>query len=201
MSLFPQRIPNVVHYMRVRDESIGGDNPYKWVTKLTHEIVGREKCIIFALPGAFTPTCSTYQLPDFEDLYPRFQKLGIKNIFCVSVNDTFVMNKWAKDQRLNNVKVIPDGSAKFTASIGMDIHMDNLGFGIRSWRYAMIVDNYKIEKQFVERGFAHNVEDDPYGVSSPQNILAFLEGMEYDTGGEALELKLHDGADTEDNVG
>jgi hypothetical protein len=85
--------------------------------------------------------------------------------------------------------------------MGMDVYKDNLGFGIRSWRYAMIVKNFEIEQTFVERGFTNNALDDPYGVSSPQNILAFLEGREYDTGGEALQLNLSDGIGSEDKIG
>jgi peroxiredoxin len=201
MPPFPRRIPNVLHQLRVRDESIGGDNPFRWEEKTTHEIVGRGKNIIFSLPGAFTPTCSTYQLPDFEKLFSDFQEQGVENIFCLSVNDAFVMNCWAKDQGLNNVQVIPDGSAKFTSSIGMDVYKDNLGFGIRSWRYALVVENFEITKQFVERGFCHNATDDPYGVSAPQNILDFLQGKEYDAGGEALQLNLSDGVGSEDKLG
>jgi peroxiredoxin len=201
MPPWPNRIPNVMHMLRVRDESIGGDNPFRWEQKTTHEIVGRGKNIIFALPGAFTPTCSTYQLPDFEKLFPEFQAQGVENIFCVSVNDAFVMNCWAKDQGLVNVKVIPDGSNLFTSSMGMDVAKDNLGFGMRSWRYAVVVEDYVIKKSFVEPGFGNNAEDDPYGVSSPQNILAFLKGEEYDTGGQALQLNLSDGVGSEDKIG
>ena len=201
MPPWPNRIPNVIHQLRVRDESIEGDNPFRWEQKTTHDIVGRGKSIIFSLPGAFTPTCSTYQLPDFEKLFSEFQEQGVENIFCLSVNDTFVMNAWAKDQGLVNVKVIPDGSNLFTSSMGMDIKKDNLGFGIRSWRYAIVVENYVIQQSFVERGFSNNAEDDPYGVSSPQNILDFLQGKEYDTGGEALQLNLSDGIGSKDKIG
>jgi peroxiredoxin len=201
MPPWPNRIPNVMHMLRVRDESIGGDNPYRWEQKTTHEIVGRGKNIIFSLPGAFTPTCSTYQLPDFESLFNDFQALGVENIFCISVNDAFVMNKWAQDQNLEHIKVIPDGSNLFTSSMGMDVAKDNLGFGLRSWRYAIVVEDYVIKQSFIERGLMNNAEDDPYGVSSPQNILAFLKGEEYDTGGQALQLNLSDGVGSEDKLG
>lgn len=201
MPPWPNRIPNVMHMLRVRDESIGGDNPFRWEQKTTHEIVGRGKNIIFALPGAFTPTCSTYQLPDFEKLFPEFQAQGVENIFCVSVNDAFVMNKWAEDQGLNHVQVIPDGSNLFTSAMSMDVKKDNLGFGMRSWRYAVIVENFQITQSFIERGFGNNIDTDPYEVSSPQNILAFLKGEEYDTGGEQLTLNLSDGVNNEDKLG
>ena len=201
MPPWPKRIPNVMHMLRVRDESIGGDNPFRWEQKTTHEIVGRGKNIIFSLPGAFTPTCSTYQLPDFEKLFSEFQAQGVENIFCLSVNDAFVMNCWAKDQGLVNIKVIPDGSNLFTSAMGMDVAKDNLGFGIRSWRYAIVVEDYEIKKSFIEPGFGNNAEGDPYGVSSPQNILAFLKGEEYDTGGQALQLNLNDGVGSKDKLG
>lgn len=201
MPPWPKLIPNVLHQLRVRDESIGGDNPYRWEEKTTHDIVGRGKNIIFSLPGAFTPTCSTYQLPDFEKLFPEFQAQGVENIFCVSVNDAFVMNKWAQDQGLVSIKVIPDGSVLFTSAMGMDVKKDNLGFGLRSWRYAMIVENYEITKSFIEPGYRNNADDDPYGVSSPQNILAFLKGEEYTAGGQQLTLNLQDGVDSKAKMG
>ena len=101
---------------------------------------------MFSLPGAFTPTCSTFQLPGFEKLYEQFKSFGIDEIYCLSVNDAFVMNAWAKNQDLKNVKVIPDGSGEFTRLMGMLVKKDNLGFGMRSWRYAALVNDCIIEK-------------------------------------------------------
>lgn len=170
-------VPEVTFHTRVRDESIEGPNPYRWQDVTTKEIFAGKKVILFALPGAFTPTCSTYQLPDFEKLFSEFQAEGIDEIYCLSVNDSFVMNKWAKDQELKNIKVIPDGSGEFTRKMGMLVHKDNLGFGMRSWRYAIVVDNCAIKSLFVEPGFSDNCPEDPYGVSSPQNILETLRGQ------------------------
>jgi len=167
-------IPDVVFKMRVRDESIEGDNPFRWEHVQSTDLFANKCVVLFSLPGAFTPTCSTYQLPDFEKLYSEFQEKGIDDIFCISVNDAFVMNAWAKDQGLQNVKVIPDGSGEFTRKMGMLVDKDNLGFGMRSWRYAAIVDDGVITCSFVEPGFEDNCETDPYGESSPQNILANL---------------------------
>ena len=167
-------IPDVVFKMRVRDESIEGDNPFRWEHVKSTDLFANKCVVLFSLPGAFTPTCSTYQLPDFEKLYSEFQEKGIDDIFCISVNDAFVMNAWAKDQGLQNVKVIPDGSGEFTRKMGMLVDKDNLGFGMRSWRYAAIVDDGVITCSFVEPGFEDNCETDPYGESSPQNILANL---------------------------
>ena len=170
----PSKLPSVVFHTRVRDESIGGDNPYRWQDVTTEDLVEGKECILFALPGAFTPTCSTYQLPFFEKMYEDFKAQGIDEIYCLSVNDSFVMNKWAKDQGLQNVKVIPDGSGKFTSGMNMLVFKDNLGFGPRSWRYAVHTKGMDIVHSWVEEGWGHNVEDDPYVESSPQNILADL---------------------------
>lgn len=164
-------VPNVVFKTRVRDESIGGDNPYRWQDVTTDDLFVDKKVILFSLPGAFTPTCSTYQLPDFEKMYDDFRALGIDEIYCLSVNDSFVMNAWAKQQGLQNVKVIPDGSGEFTRKMGMLVAKDNLGFGMRSWRYAALIDNKEIVSLWREPGFSDNAEDDPYGESSPQKIL------------------------------
>ena len=100
------------------------------------------------MPGAFTPTCSTYQLPGFENNFDKFKEKGIDDIYVVSVNDAFVMNAWASDLGIKNIKIIPDGNCEFTTAMGMNVSKGNLGFGIRSWRYAMVVDNCKIEKIF-----------------------------------------------------
>lgn len=172
----PNTLPSVVFHTRVRDESIGGDNPYRWQDVTTEDLFADKECILFALPGAFTPTCSTYQLPYFEKMYGEFKEQGIDEIYCLSVNDSFVMNKWAKDQGLENVKVIPDGSGKFTSAMNMLVFKDNLGFGPRSWRYAVHTKGMDIVRSWVEEGWGHNVEGDPYVASAPQNILADLKG-------------------------
>ena len=170
-----KKIPNVNFNVRVRDDSISGDNPFKWESKSTTELFKSKKVILFSLPGAFTPTCSTYQLPDFDKLYNDFTNLGIDEIYCISVNDSFVMNAWAKHHKIDKVKVIPDGNGEFTRKMGMLVEKSNLGFGYRSWRYAAIVDDCKILESFVEQGFEDNCQDDPYEMSSPQNILKSLE--------------------------
>jgi peroxiredoxin len=167
-------VPNVVFKLRVRDESLLGDNPYRWDQVSAQDLFGNKRVLIFSLPGAFTPTCSTYQLPNFEKLYPQFKAIGVDEVYCMSVNDAFVMNAWAKTQQVNNVKVLPDGSGEFTRQMGMLVDKDNLGFGQRSWRYAVYVDNMKIVKSWVEPGLRDNAEDDPYGETDPHNIIAQL---------------------------
>lgn len=170
----PEIVPAVTFKTRVRDDSIEGPNPFRWEDKTTYDFFAGKRVVLFSLPGAFTPTCSTYQLPGFENNFAEFKALGIKDIYCVSVNDGFVMNCWAKDQKIKKVKMIPDGSCKFTEAMQMDVYKDNLGFGRRSWRYACVVNNGQIEKWFVEPGMEDNCEDDPYGETSPENILKWL---------------------------
>lgn len=170
-----KKTPNVTLKTRVRDESIGGDNPFRWEMVETNDLFAGKRVILFSLPGAFTPTCSTFQLPDFEKMAGEFQQNEIDAIYCISVNDAFVMNAWAKSQGLENVEVIPDGSGEFTRKMGMLVAKDNLGFGMRSWRYAAIINDGVVEEWFEEPGFGDNCEDDPYGESSPQNLLKSIK--------------------------
>ena len=167
-------VPGVVFKTRVRDDSIQGPNPYRWEEKTSYDYFAGKRVILFSLPGAFTPTCSTYQLPDFEKLYDEFKAAGIDEIYCISVNDAFVMNAWAKQQNIQKVKVLPDGSGHFTDGMDMLVSKDNLGFGWRSWRYAAVVNNGIVEKWFEEPGKRDNADSDPYGETSPQNILKWL---------------------------
>jgi len=173
-----RRLPDVTFKTRVRDEAVGGPNPYRWQDRTTADYFKGKRVVLFSLPGAFTPTCSTYQLPDFEKLAADFKAKGIEAIYCISVNDVFVMNAWGKQQGLHNVQLIPDGSGEFTRKMGMLVCKDNLGFGMRSWRYAAVIDDGVVEAWFEEPGFADLCETDPYGESSPQNVLEKLaEGL------------------------
>ena len=146
----------------------------EFVNRTTAELFDGKRVVIFSLPGAFTPTCSAYQLPGFEEKYEEFTALGIDAIYCVSVNDGFVMNAWAQDQNIEKVTLIPDGNAYFTRSMGYLVNKSNLGFGARSWRYAAVVDNGIIEKLFVEEGMRDNADTDPYEVSAPENVLSYV---------------------------
>jgi thioredoxin-dependent peroxiredoxin len=173
----PAVVPSVVFKTRVRDDSIEGPNPYRWEDKTSFDYFGGKRVILFSLPGAFTPTCSTYQLPGFEKNYEAFKSFGIDEIYCVSVNDAFVMNCWAQQQGVENVKMIPDGSTEFTRGMQMNVQKDNLGFGERSWRYACLIENGKILKWFIEPGMEDNCEDDPYGRTDPAKILEYVEAF------------------------
>ena len=171
-------VPAVVFKTRVRDESVGGPNPFRWQDVNSYEYFGGKRVIVFSLPGAFTPTCSTMQLPGFETMYNEFkQKHGIDEIYCISVNDAFTMNAWAKAQDIKNVKVIPDGNNEFTSKMRMSVDKSNLGFGDRSWRYAMVVNNGVVEAWFEEPGYSNNCETDPYGETSPENIMNWLDSQ------------------------
>jgi peroxiredoxin len=147
----------------------------EFVNRTTAELFDGKRVILFSLPGAFTPTCSAYQLPGFEEKYDDFISLGIDAIYCISVNDGFVMNAWAKDQNVQKVTLIPDGNAYFTRSMGYIVTKSNLGFGDRSWRYAAIVDNGVIEKLFVEDGMRDNADTDPYEKSTPENVFEYVK--------------------------
>ncbi|SDA93125.1 peroxiredoxin [Sinorhizobium sp. NFACC03] len=172
-----RKVPAVTFRTRVRDEAVGGPNPFRWEDVSSDNYFASKRVVLFSLPGAFTPTCSTYQLPDFEKLTADFRAEGIDEIYCISVNDAFVMNAWGKSQGLENVKLIPDGSGEFTRKMGMLVAKDNLGFGMRSWRYAAVVNNGVVEQWFEEEGYSDNCDSDPYGVSSPQNILETLKSQ------------------------
>ena len=171
-----KKLPEVTFKIRVRDDSIGGDNPFKWVSKTTSDFFSNKKVILFSLPGAFTPTCSTYQLPDFNKLYDEFQAKGIEQIYCLSVNDSFVMNAWALHMKIKNVKMIPDGSGNFTRFMGMLIGKNHLGFGLRSWRYMTVINDNTIEKWWQEPGINNEgTDDDPYIESTPDNMVKYLQ--------------------------
>jgi peroxiredoxin len=173
-----KQVPSVTFRTRVRDDSIEGPNPYRWQDMTSDDYFANKRVILFSLPGAFTPTCSTYQLPDFEKLYSEFRAHGIDDIYCVSVNDAFVMNAWGKQQDIKNVKLIPDGSGTFTRLMGMLVDKDNLGFGMRSWRYAALIDHGNIVNFWPEPGFCDNAYTDPYGESNPHVILARIKEIE-----------------------
>ena len=172
---FKTYIPDVVFHLRERDESIGGDNPYKWVRKTTSELFGGKKILLFGLPGAFTPTCTNEQLPAFERLYDEFVKLGFDEIWCTSVNDAFVMNKWARELGIEKVKMLPDGNGAFAKGANYLVDKSNLGFGKRSWRYAVVIEDLSIERWFEEEDMCDNCPDDPYEVSNPENVLKKLQ--------------------------
>ena len=170
-----KKAPIVKLQGRKRDETVDGPNKFSWYTLSTKNIYKGKRIIIFALPGAFTPTCSSTHLPGFEKNYRKILKLGVDEIYCLSVNDAFVMFNWCKTLKVKNVKPLPDGNGQFTKKMGALVHKKNLGFGARSWRYSMVVNNGKIEKVFTERGMRDNCSMDPFEVSDANTMMEYLE--------------------------
>ena len=170
------RVPEVIFKTRVRDESVGGDNPYRWQDVSSGEIFNGKKIVVFGLPGAFTPTCSSTHLPGFEAKYDELKALGIDEVYCLSVNDAFVMKQWADKLGVKKVKMLPDGNGDFARGMGMLVKKENLGFGERSWRYSMLVEDGIIKKLFIEPGFSDDCPDDPFEVSDADTMLAHLRG-------------------------
>ncbi|MEH6583560.1 MAG: peroxiredoxin [Halioglobus sp.] len=185
------RVPSVVFKTRVRDESVEGENPYRWEDKTTEDLFAGKKVVVFSLPGAFTPTCSSNHLPRYEELYDEFKAQGVDEIICVSVNDAFVMFKWGKEQGNENIFLLPDGNGEFTRKMGMLVDKSNIGFGMRSWRYSMVVNDGAIEKMFIEPEFADNSPTDPFEVSDADTILSYMKGVE--SGGVSAPRKAFQG--------
>ncbi|MEE9397902.1 MAG: peroxiredoxin [Methylococcales bacterium] len=169
-------VPNVVFKTRVRDESIGGDNPFRWQDVSTDDIFKDKTIVVLALPGAYTPTCSSTHLPGFDGKYQEIIDRGVDEVYCLSVNDAFTMFQWSKHLGIEKVKMLPDGNGDFTRAIGMLVKKENLGFGDRSWRYSMLVKDKEIVKMFSEPGRMDNCPDDPFTTSDADTMLSFLGG-------------------------
>ena len=170
-----QRVPDVTFKTRVRDESVGGDNPFRWQDQTSADIFGGKNVVLLALPGAFTPTCSSTHLPGYENKYEQLRETGVDEVYCLSVNDAFSMFQWAKQLGIGKVKMLPDGNADFTRLMGMLVNKANLGFGDRSWRYSMHVVDGVIKQIFVEPGLMDNCPEDPFEVSDADTMLAYLQ--------------------------
>jgi thioredoxin-dependent peroxiredoxin len=175
MAVLNQLVPNVVFKTRVRDESIGGDNPFKWQDVTSKDIFAGKRIVVFSLPGAFTPTCSSTHLPGYEAAYDEIKAQGVDEVYCLSVNDAFVMYQWGLKIGANKVKLLPDGNGEFTRKMGMLVDKSNLGFGLRSWRYSMVVNDGKIEKVFVEEGYEDVCTTDPFEISDVNTMLTYLK--------------------------
>ena len=165
-------IPKVTFRTRVFDNT---KMENRWQDVTTDDYLIGKRIVLFSLPGAFTPTCSTYQLPGFEENYDAIRNQDIDEVYCISVNDAFVMNAWGKDQKIQNVKMIPDGSGNFTRYMGMLIGKNHLGFGMRSWRYMAIINDGIVEKWWQEPGINNDgSDDDPYIETTPENCISYL---------------------------
>lgn len=169
------RIPSVIFKTRVRNEALGGSNPFEWKDLSSDDIFKDKNVVVFSLPGAFTPTCSTSHLPRYEELYDELKAQGVDAVVCLSVNDAFVMYQWGKSQNAENVFLLPDGNAEFTRKMGMLVDKGNLGFGQRSWRYSMYVEDGEIKQLFSEPGFEDNCPADPFEVSDADTMMGYLK--------------------------
>jgi len=175
----PKRVPSVVFKTRVPDSggeqsNVCEDGAFSWLDRTSEEIFDGRNVVLFALPGAYTPTCSSTHLPGYDKQFEEFAALGVDEVICLAVNDAFVMNSWAKELGVSNITMLPDGNADFTRGMRMLVKKENLGFGERSWRYSMYVENGEIKQAFVEQDFMDNCPDDPFEVSDAETILAYL---------------------------
>ena len=170
-----KKVPNVIFKTRIRDESLGGENPFRWQDVNSDSIFNGKRVVIFALPGAFTPTCSSTHLPGYEKFYDEIKGKGVDEIYCLSVNDAFVMYQWGKHQGAEKIKLLPDGNGEFTRKMGMLVKKEDLGIGDRSWRYSMVINDGIIEKIFIEPGFSDNCPTDPFEISDAETMLKYLK--------------------------
>jgi peroxiredoxin len=170
------QVPAVTFKTRVRNDQLEGPNPFEWKDLTSDEIFKNRKVVLFALPGAFTPTCSSTHLPRYEELYDEFRAQGVDAVICLSVNDAFTMYQWGRHLGADKVFLLPDGNAEFTRRMGMLVDKSNLGFGLRSWRYSMYVEDGEIRKMFIEPGMEDNCPTDPFQVSDADTMLAWLKG-------------------------
>jgi peroxiredoxin len=169
------QLPSVTFRTRVRDASIPGDNPFRWQDRTTEDVFAGRRSILFSLPAAFSPTCSDQHVPRYEALAGSFKAQGIDQIVCVAVNDAFVMFQWGKKVGVQQVHLLPDGNGEFTRLMGMLVDRSELGMGLRSWRYSLLLDGLRIEKAFVEAGLADHAPSDPLEVSDADTMLAYLQ--------------------------
>ncbi len=169
-----RKVPQVTFKTRVRDESLDHENPFRWEDKTTDDIFAGKSIVVLALPGAFTPTCSSTHLPGYEAKYEELKAKGVDEVYCLSVNDAFSMFQWAKQLGVEKVKMLPDGNGDFTRLMGMLVKKENLGFGSRSWRYSMHVVDGEIRLQFIEPGLMDNCPEDPFTASDVDTMIAHL---------------------------
>ena len=150
---------------------------YDWVQENSEDIFANRRVVVFSLPGAFTPTCSSTHLPGYEARYNDILEQDVDDVYCLSVNDSFVMNAWVDSLGIENVKPIADGTGDFTRHMGMLVKKEAVNFGLRSQRYSMVVDNGLVEMIFVEQGKEDNFADDPFDVSDVDSMLDYLTSI------------------------
>ncbi len=159
----------------MRNDALGGPNPFEWKAVSTAEVFGGRSVVLFALPGAFTPACSDTHLPGYEAAHGDFLAAGIDEVACLAVNDAFVMRQWALSKGVEKVRMLPDGNGEFSRKMGMLVDRSATGMGFRSWRYSMHVVDRKIRRMFVEPGFGDNPAGVPVQVSDAATMLTYLK--------------------------
>jgi len=160
-SLEGKRVPDVTFKTRTN---------HQWKDVTTGDVFKGKTVVVFSLPGAYTPTCSSTHLPRYNELANVFKANGVDDIVCLSVNDAFVMNEWKNDQEAENITVIPDGNGDFTSGMGLLVDKSAIGFGKRSWRYSMLVKDGVIQKMFIEP----EKDGDPFEVSDADTMLKYI---------------------------
>ena len=175
MQTFVVTVPEVTFKTRVEIDEAPG---FGWKDVTSRDLFQGKRVALFALPGAFTPTCSSTHLPGYELAYDDLRAKGIDEVYCLSVNDAFTMNAWMQAQDITKVKSIPDGSGEFTRKMGFLVNKDNLGFGQRSWRYSAILNDGAVEMMWAEPGLADNIDADPFVVSDAETMLNWLTQVE-----------------------
>ncbi|WP_299951492.1 peroxiredoxin [uncultured Ruegeria sp.] len=183
-------VPHATLQTRVRVSNPEMENPFEWRAVSTEDVCAGRRIAIFAVPAAFSPTCSDEHLPGFEKLYSEIRAHGIDEVYCLSVNDAFVMFQWAKALNVKNVKMLPDGNGEFTRKMGMLVEYTEDGMGLRSWRYAMVVNDGQIECMLSEPGFGDNAPDAPMTASDAVSLLSWLKTNQEDSDTSAESWKV-----------
>lgn len=170
----PQTVPDATFHTRVRNDALGGPNPYEWKLLSSDDVFAGKRVVLFGVPGAFTPACSDSHLPGYERAHDDFRALGVDRVACLSVNDAFVMFQWAKSRDIEKVFMLPDGNGEFSRKMGMLVDRSTNGMGLRSWRYSMLVEDRAIVQMFVEPGFRDNPPGVPVQVSGAETMLDWM---------------------------
>ena len=173
----PKHVPDATFHTRQRIEAPDGNATFDWKPLTTADIFAGKRVVVFGVPGAFTPACSDEHLPGYERLHDDFVAAGVDMVACLSVNDAFVMNKWAQSQNIEKVSMLPDGNGDFTRAMGLQVDRTGVGMGFRSWRYAMLVDDQAITAFLPEPGFQEKANAIPLKASSAENMLSHIKSM------------------------
>ena len=166
------KVPDTTFHIRQETDQMPG---YEWRKLSSRDIFAGRRVIVFAVPGCYTPTCTSSHLPGYENAWSKIREYDVSDVYCISVNDSYTMNAWFKSQGIEHVKAIPDGSGEFTRKMGFLIDKSNQGMGMRSWRYSMVVNDGIVEYLFVEPGMADNSDEDPFVISDAETMLRYLE--------------------------